>query len=98
MYRVCGLGPNFLGRVVTEKNFYLRLAVEKMDPFVVFNGTYICSYVCSNSKFTPTVNYTNPKPEILSETIKIQIIVYKTDFFISLLVINLIVHSYLTSL
>ena len=74
MYRVCGLGPNFLGRVVTEKNFYLRLAVEKMDPFVVFNGTYIWSYVCSNSKFTATVNYTNPKPEILSETIKIQII------------------------
>ena len=37
MYRVCGLqlGPNFVVRLATSKNFYLRLTVEKMHVLAV---------------------------------------------------------------
>ena len=37
MYRVCGLrlGPKYVERLTAEKNFYLRLPVEKMNAFVV---------------------------------------------------------------
>ena len=39
LYRVCGLrlSPNFRVRPVAEKNLYLRLAVEKIRAFAVFN-------------------------------------------------------------
>ena len=43
MYRVCGLqpGPNFVVRLAADKNFYLRLTVEKMHPVAVFNDKYL---------------------------------------------------------
>ena len=76
MYRVCGLrlGPNFVLRLVTEKNFYLRLTFEKMHAFVVFKDKYLRPYGCSNTNVMATVNCTNSKTEILSEIIEIQMI------------------------
>ena len=43
MYRVCGLrlGPNFEVLLTAEKNFYLRLTVEKIHAFAVFNEIYL---------------------------------------------------------
>ena len=37
MYRVCGLrlGPKYVEQLAAEKDFYLRLPVEKMNAFVV---------------------------------------------------------------
>ena len=48
IYRVCGLrlGPNFGMRLTAKKNFYLRLTVEKIDPFAVFSEKYLRSYGC----------------------------------------------------
>ena len=73
MYRVGGLriGPNFKGRLVADKNFYLQLTVEKMHALAVFSDKYLRSYGCSDTFFTATVNCTNPKYQILSEIIKI---------------------------
>ena len=38
MYRACGLwlSPNFGEQLTAEKNFYLRLTVEKMHALAVF--------------------------------------------------------------
>ena len=89
--RVCGLrlGPNFVVRLAADKNFYLRLTVEKMLAFAVFNNKYIRPYGCSDTNFTAT-NFTNPKSKILSEMIETN---HWNTSFIPLLVTNFFVHS-----
>ena len=82
MYRVYSLqlGLHFVVGLVAEKNFYLGLKVEKLHAFAVFKNKYLRSYGCSNTNFTSTVNRTNPKTEILSETIEIQITETQINF------------------
>ena len=55
------------------KNFYLRLAAEKLYAFAVFTEKYLLWYGCSEINFTAAVNCTNPKTEMQTEIIKIQI-------------------------
>ena len=76
MYRVFDLllGPNFVVRLAAGKNFYLRLMVEKIHAFAVFNDKYLPPCCCSYTNFTATVNCTNSKTEMQSEIIEIQII------------------------
>ena len=68
MHKVCGLRLrlNLVVRLVAENNFYLRLTVEKMHGFTVFNDKILRPYGCSKTNFTATVYRTNPKAEILS--------------------------------
>ena len=75
MYRVCSLllGPNFGVRLTADKNFYLRLSVEKMHAFAVFTGQFLRSYDCSGTNFTTMVNCTNLKTEIKIEIIETQV-------------------------
>ena len=63
MYKVCGLplGPYFVVQLTAEKNFYLRLTIEKMRPFAVFTEKYLGSYGCKGTIFTATLNYRNLK-------------------------------------
>ena len=79
MYRVCGLRlrPNFVVRPAAVKNFHLRLTVEKMLAFAVFSNKYLRPFRCSDTAFTSMVICANPKPQILSEIIEIQIISYR---------------------
>ena len=65
------LVPNFVVRLVANKNYYLRLTVGKMPAFEVFNDLYFQPYGCSDTNFTATVKNTNPKTEIQSEIIEI---------------------------
>ena len=76
MYRVYGLrlDSHFVVQLAAGKNFYLRLTVEKILTFAVFNIKYLRPYCCSDTYFTATVNYENPKTEILSEITGTQII------------------------
>ena len=76
MYRVCALqmGANVAVQLAAEKNFYLRLTVEKIHVFAVFNNKYLRPYGCIDTKITATVNCTNPKTEKLSAIIEMQII------------------------
>ena len=62
-YRVYGLrlGPNFGVRPVADKNFYLRLTVEKMHALVVFTEKSLPPYDCSGTNFTTVVNCTVQK-------------------------------------
>ena len=68
MHRIYGLwhGSNFAVRPAADKNFYLRLTVEKMHAFPVFNGT-------------AGIKCTNSKTEIQSEIVETQIIGIKID-------------------
>ena len=86
MYRVCGLrlGPNFVLWLAADKNFYLWLTVEKMHAFAVFTDKYLRPYGFSDTIFTATVNCTNPKSEILSKIIEIQIIGVPINFLFRL--------------
>lgn len=63
MFRVCSLqlGPNFGARLAADKNFYLRLAVEKSDAFAAFTEKYLRSYGCTGTNFTATVKCRNLK-------------------------------------
>ena len=76
MYRVCGLwlATNFGARLAADKNFYLRLAVEKKSAFVVSTNTYLRPCGCSGTNVTAAVDSKYPKTKIKSEIIKIQII------------------------
>ena len=67
-------------RLAADKDFYLRLTVEKMHAFEVFSDKYLRRYGCNNTNFTATVNCTNTKSLILSEIIEIQIIGIPIDF------------------
>ena len=80
MHRVYGLklSPNFAVRLVADKNFHLRLTIEKMHTFVVLNDKYLRRYGCSDTNFTAMGKCTNPKTEI----IEIQIIGIQIDFVI----------------
>ena len=82
MYMVCGLrrDPNFVVRPAAEKNFYLRLTVEKMHAFAVFSNKCLRTCGGNNTNFTATVNCTNPKTEILSEIIEKKIIRIQINF------------------
>ena len=82
MYRVCGLqlGPNFVSRLTAENYFYLRLTVEKMYALAICNNKYLRSSSYSDTNSTAAVNCTNPKTEILSEIIEIQIIGTQINF------------------
>ena len=75
MYKVCGLllDPNFGVRLTADRNFYLRLTVEKMHAFAVLTEKCLWSYGRGGTKFTATVNCTNPKTEIQIEIIETQI-------------------------
>ena len=86
MYRVCGLrlGPNFVLWLAADKNFYLWLTVEIMHAFAVFSDKYLRPYGCSDTIFAVTVNCTNPKSEILSKIIEIQIIGVPINFLFRL--------------
>ena len=61
-------------RPTTDKNFYLRLTVEKMHAFAVFTKKYLRPYDCSDTSCTTAVNCTKPKTEMQTKIIKIQII------------------------
>ena len=76
MYRIYGLrlGPNFGMRLVAGKNISLRLTFEKMYPFAVFTEKYLRPYGCNDTNFTAVVNCGNPKTEMQSKIIKIEII------------------------
>ena len=76
MYRVycLRLGPDFVVQLAVEKKIYLRLMVEKMNTFAVFNNKYLRPHGWSDTTFTATVNCTNPKTEILSKIIETHII------------------------
>ena len=71
-------------RVAAGKNFYLRLTVEKMHAFAVFNDKYLRSNGCSDTNFTATIKCTNLKTEIQSEMNKTQIIGINISFVIKL--------------
>lgn len=79
-HRVYGLklSPNFAVRLAADKNFHLRLTIEKMHTFVVLNDEYLRRYGCSDTNFTAMGKCTNPKTEI----IEIQIIGIQIDFVI----------------
>ena len=62
-------------RPAADKNFYLRLTVEKMHAFAVFSDKYLRSYGCSDTNFTAGIKCTNPKTEI----VETQIIGIKID-------------------
>ena len=83
MYWVYGLwlGPNFIVWQVADKNFYLRLKIEKVHAFAVFNDFNLRPYGCCDTNFTATVNCKNPKTEILNEIIEIQNIGIQFNFF-----------------
>ena len=80
LHRVYGLklSPNFAVRLAADKNFHLRLTIEKMHTFVVLNDEYLRRYGCSDTNFTAMGKCTNPKTEI----IEIQIIGIQIDFVI----------------
>ena len=82
IYRVSGLRllPNFVVRLVADKNFYLRLTVEKMHAFAVFSDRYLRPCGCSDTIFAATVDCTNPKFQILNEIIEMQIIGIPINF------------------
>ena len=71
MYR---LAPNFGVRPAAVKNFYFRLAIEKMGAFAVFTEKYLRPNGWSGSKFSTAVNCTNSKIEVQSKIIETQII------------------------
>ena len=70
----------FVVWLAVVKIFYLRLTVKKMYAIAVFNNKYLQPYGCSNTNLTATVNCTNPKTEILSGVIEIQIIGIQINF------------------
>ena len=74
------LGPNFVVRLAAEKNFYLQLTVEKKHAFAFFNNKYLWPHGYSNRNLTTAVNSTNPKTEILSKIIEMQIFQIQIDF------------------
>ena len=76
MYRVCSLllSPNFVVRLATGNNFYLRLIVQKIHAFVGFNDKYLRSSGSSNTNFTAKFYCRSARTEILSEIIETQII------------------------
>ena len=78
MYRVCGLGLvlNFGVRLEADKNFYLRLTVEKMRAFGVFTEKYLQPYRWRDSNVTVVAICTNSKTEIKSVIIE-----YKSSKF-----------------
>ena len=77
MYRVC---PNFEVRLTAEKNFYLRLRVERMHAFSVFTEKYLRSHGCSGINFSEMVVCANPKTEIQIEIIETEVIGIQIDF------------------
>ena len=81
MHRVCGLrlGPNYVVRLAADKNFYLRLTIEKVHAFGFFNNIYLWLYGYSDTNFMVSVKCTNLKIEIQSEIIEIQIIGMQID-------------------
>ena len=72
MYRVFGLrlGPNFVMRLVMDKNIYLPLTVEKMHAFADFNDDYLHPHGCGDANSTATVNCINSKIEIKVKSLK----------------------------
>ena len=58
--------------LAADNNFYLWLTVEKIHAFAVFNDKYLRPYRCSDRNFTATVNFTNPKTQIVSKIIEKQ--------------------------
>ena len=79
MYRVYGLrlGPNFVLRLGADKSFSLRLTIEKVHTFAIFNDKYLQPYDCSDISFTATVKCTNPKTEIKVKPLKYKSLEYK---------------------
>ena len=72
MHRVYGLriSPNFEVQLATDKNFYLRLTVEKMHAYAVLNDKCLQSYGCSDNNSTATIKCTNPKIETKAKLLK----------------------------
>ena len=66
MYRGCSLrlGPVSERPRVADKNFYLRLAFEKMRMFEVFNEKYIRPYDLSGSNLTAAAKCTIHKMKL----------------------------------
>ena len=54
-------GSEFVVPVAADKNFYLRLTVEKMHVLAVFSDKYLQLWGCSNTSYTAMVNCANPK-------------------------------------
>ena len=76
MHRVYGLRlvSNFGVRPAVDKNFNLRLTVENMDAVAVFTEKYLQPCNSSGINFTADVNCTNPKTEMQTKIIDIQLI------------------------
>ena len=72
------LGPNFGMRLTAEKNFYLRLTVERMQAFVVFTEKHLQSYVCSSTSFTATIKCTNHRLNFKLKSLKHKSLEYKS--------------------
>ena len=53
-----------------------------MHAFAVFNDKYLRPCGRSDTNLTTTVDYTNPKTEVLAEIIEIQIIGIPIDFIL----------------
>ena len=54
-------GSEFVVPVAADKNFYLRLTVEKMHVLAVFSDKYLQLCGCSNTSYAAMVNCANPK-------------------------------------
>ena len=67
-------GPDFEARPAAGKNFYLRWTVEKMYALLVFTEKCLRPSICSDSNFMAVVNCTDPKHEMQSKIIEIEII------------------------
>ena len=73
MYWVCGLrlGTNFEAWPSADKNFYLRVMVEKKRAFAVSTDKYLRRCCCAGINFTALVNCIYQKTKIKCEIIKI---------------------------
>ena len=71
------LGPSFGVKPVTDMNFYLRLTLWKRRVFAFFTEKYLRSGY-SSINFTTSVNFRNPKTEIQSKIVKMNIIETQT--------------------
>ena len=76
MYRVCHLrlDPNFGVWSGADKKFHLRLTVYNMRALAVFTEKCLQPRSCIVINFMTSVNCRNPKTEIQSEIIKMQVI------------------------
>ena len=69
---------NFIIIFAADKNFYLRLTVEKVHAFLILNDKYLRLHGCSDTNFRATVKCTNPETEIKVKSLKYKSLEYKS--------------------